>query len=90
MVHTPEEALRLAGDGDVAIIGGAEVFAMFLPQADLIELTEVHLDAEGDVIMPPFGLEWRETAREDYPSEAGRPAYSFVTLVRSGFGERVA
>ncbi|MEZ0244808.1 MAG: dihydrofolate reductase [Sphingomonas sp.] len=90
VVHTPEEALRLAGDGDVAIIGGAEVFAMFLPQADLIELTEVHLDAEGDVIMPPFGLEWRETAREDYPSEAGRPAYSFVTLVRSGFGERVA
>ena len=80
VAHTPEAALALAGDGDVAVIGGAEVFALFTP--DLIELTEVHLDAEGDAIVPPFGLEWRETAREDYPSEAGRPAYSFVRLER--------
>lgn len=90
VVHSVEEALQLAGDGDIAIVGGAEVFAMFLPLADAIELTEVHFDAEGDVVMPRFGLEWRETAREDFPSEAGHPAYSFVTLVRSGFGERVA
>ena len=88
VAHTPEEALALAGNGDVAVIGGAEVFALFTP--DLIELTEVHLDAVGDAVVPPFGVEWRETAREDYPSEAGRPAYSFVTLLRSGFGERVA
>ena len=80
VAHTPEEALALAGPGDVAVIGGAEIFALFTP--DLIELTEVHLDAEGDAIVPPFGLEWRETAREDYPSEAGRPAYSFVKLER--------
>jgi dihydrofolate reductase len=82
VAHTIEEALSLAGDGEVAIIGGAEIFAIFLPRADAIELTEVHFDADGDVTMPPFGLEWRETAREDFPSEAGRPAYSFVTLER--------
>ena len=82
VVHTPEDALALAGEGDVAVIGGAEVFALFLPQADRIELTEVHIEAEGDATVPPFGLAWRETAREDHPSEAGRPAYSFVTLER--------
>ena len=82
VAHTPEEALALAGDGDVAVIGGAEVFAMFLGRADAIELTEVHGDIEGDATVPPFGLEWRETAREDFPSEAGRPAYSFVRLER--------
>lgn len=82
VAHTPAEALALAGDGDVAVIGGAEVFALFLPRADTIELTEVHIDAEGDATVPPFGLAWRETAREDHPSEAGRPAYSFVTLER--------
>ncbi len=82
VAHTPEEALALAGDGDVAVIGGAEVFAIFLPRADAIELTEVHGDIEGDATVPPFGLEWRETAREDFPSEAGRPAYSFVRLER--------
>ena len=82
VVHTPDEALMLAGEGEVAVIGGAEVFALFLSRADRIELTEVHAAAEGDTFMPPFGLAWREMAREDFAGEAGRPAYSFVTLGR--------
>ncbi|MCW3835196.1 dihydrofolate reductase [Sphingomonas canadensis] len=80
--HSIDQALALAG-GDAAVIGGAEIFAMFLPMADRIELTEVHGDIAGDAIVPPFDpLAWRETAREDFESEAGRPAYSFVTLER--------
>ena len=84
VAHSPEAALALAGNGDVAVIGGGEVFALFLDRADHIELTEVHVDAEGDATVPGFGQGWRETAREDHASEAGRPAYSFVTLVREG------
>jgi dihydrofolate reductase len=80
VAHTPAAALALAGD-DVAVIGGAEVFAMFLPQADRIELTEVRGDYSGDATVPPFEG-WREVAREDHPAEGDRPAYSFVTLVR--------
>ncbi|WP_066799273.1 dihydrofolate reductase [Sphingomonas soli] len=82
VAHTPQEALALAGDGDIAVIGGAEIFALFLPVADRIELTEVHGEHTGDATVPPFGLAWREVAREDFASEAGRPAYSFVTLER--------
>jgi dihydrofolate reductase len=82
VAHTPGEALELAGSGEVAVIGGAEVFALFLDSAARIELTEVHGEHAGDTIVPPFGLAWRETAREDFASEAGRPAYSFVTLER--------
>jgi len=67
---------------DVAVIGGAEIFDLMLCWADRIELTEVHIQAEGDATVPPFGLAWRETAREDHASEAGRPAYSFVSLER--------
>lgn len=77
-----EDALSLASDGDVAVIGGAEIFALFLPFADRIELTEVHLLPEGDAVVPPFGPEWHETAREDHPAEGGRPAHSFITLER--------
>ena len=76
VAHSPEDALALAGD-EVAVIGGAEIFALFEP--DRIELTEVHCDAEGDATVPPF-TGWRETAREDWPAEGDRPAYSFVTL----------
>jgi dihydrofolate reductase len=74
--RTPEEALALAGAGEVAVIGGAEVFALFLPRADRIELTEVHQSPQGDAIVPPFGPQWRETARADHEG------YSFVTLER--------
>ena len=79
VAHSPEEALSMA-NGDVAVIGGAEVFALFLNRADRIELTEVHADVEGDARVPAFGSEWREVAREDHPAEGDRPAYSFVTL----------
>lgn len=82
VVHTPEQALAMAGE-DAAVIGGAEIFALFLGRADRIELTEVHCEAVGDATVPPFGPEWREVAREDHPAEGERPAYSFVTLERA-------
>ncbi|WP_245841846.1 dihydrofolate reductase [Sphingomonas lenta] len=77
-----DEALRLAGKADeIAVIGGAEVFALFLPLATRVELTEVHADVDGDTRMPGFDG-WREVVREDCPTKEGRPAYSFVTLVQ--------
>jgi dihydrofolate reductase len=81
VAHSVEEALALAGD-DVAVIGGAEVFALFLDRADRVELTEVHAVPEGDATVPAF-TGWRETAREDHPADGERPAYSFVTLART-------
>ncbi|RSV13577.1 MULTISPECIES: dihydrofolate reductase [Sphingomonas] len=81
VVHDPEAGMALAGDGEVAVIGGAEVFALFLPHADRIELTEVHAAPDGDAVVPAFEG-WREVAREDFPAEGERPGYSFITLVR--------
>jgi dihydrofolate reductase len=83
VAHTVGEALALAGKGEIAVIGGAEIFALLLDRADRIELTEVHIDADGDAIVPAFAAGWREIAREDHASEMGRPAYSFVTLERA-------
>ena len=80
VARSVEAALALAGD-DAAVIGGAEIFALLLDRADRIELTEVHDAPAGDAAVPPF-TGWREIAREDHPAEGGRPAYSFVTLVR--------
>ena len=81
VVHDVDAALALADAPEIAVIGGAEVFALFLPQAQRIELTEVHASPEGDVVVPAFEG-WRESAREDHPAEGDRPAYSFVTLDR--------
>jgi dihydrofolate reductase len=80
VAHSVDEALALAAD-DVAVIGGAEVFALFLDRADRVELTEVHAAPEGDAVVPALSG-WRETEREDHPADGGRPAYSFVTLTK--------
>jgi dihydrofolate reductase len=81
--ETVAEAVALAGEPRVSVIGGAEVFRLFLPIADRIELTEIHARAEGDTILPPFDAGyWREVARETHGAQDGRPAYSFVTLAR--------
>ena len=77
VAHSVAAALTLA-EGDVSVIGGADVFALFLDRADRVELTEVHAAPDGDVVVPAFAG-WREVAREDH---AGEPGYSFVTLAR--------
>ena len=81
-VHSVEDALALAGAGEIAVIGGAEVFALFEGAAHRIELTEIHADYAGDTMMPPHGPQWRELRREEHPACDEKPAYAFVTLVR--------
>lgn len=83
VAHDVDGAIALADAPVVMVIGGAEIYRLFLPFAHRIELTEVHVDAEGDAsIAYPDRAEWREAARADHEAFDGRPAYSFVTLVR--------
>ena len=84
VAHDAEQALRLAGDEPASVIGGADVFALFLPLTSRIELTEVLEDVPGDTFMddPRNSGGWRETFREDHPSSDGRPPFRFVTLER--------
>jgi dihydrofolate reductase len=84
VAHSPEEALALAGPGDVAVIGGNDMFELFMPRATRLEITEVHEDTNGDVFMAAPGPEWREVAREERPAQGGDPAYAFVTWERAG------
>ena len=85
VVHSVEDALRCAGEEPITVIGGAEVFELFLPVATGIELTEVLTDAEGDTVManPRSSGEWRETAAEHHAAEGDTPAFRFVTLERA-------
>lgn len=81
VVHSMEEALKVANAPHIAVIGGGEIYQLFLPRADRIELTEVHIKPAGDTKLPAFDQkQFEETAREHHDGE--RPAYSFVTLKR--------
>ena len=85
VVHNAEEALSAAGELPVTIIGGAEIFDLFLPVTRRIEMTEVLADVEGDTFLsdPRESGEWRQIWMEDHPAAEGRPAFRFVTLDRA-------
>ncbi len=80
VAHDLDAALRLANAPHVSVIGGAEIYRLFLPRADRIELTEVHLKPEGDTTLDPLGREWKAAAREKHEAEGATPAFDFVTL----------
>ena len=84
VVHSVEDAMRMANAPHVSIIGGAEIYRLFLPHADRIELTEVHTKVDGDTRLDPFGPDWAEVARTSHAAEGERPAFDFVTLKRRG------
>ncbi|MDR0779077.1 MAG: dihydrofolate reductase [Pseudomonadales bacterium] len=71
-------------DSEIAIIGGAQIFADSMALADRLYLTEVHAEVAGDIFFPAFAREdWLEVARADHPACAKNPyPYSFVVLER--------
>lgn len=85
VVHSVEQALKVANGPHVCVIGGAEIYQLFLPLADRIELTEIAATPRGDTMMPILdSAGWKEIARESHAAEGDIPAHDFVTLVREG------
>ena len=79
-----EAALAATPQGELLVIGGAELYRQTLPLASRLELTRVHAQIEGDTHFPDYDTQqWRETARVDHaPDERHAHAYSFLTLDR--------
>lgn len=81
---TIEDAIdhaKTLGSAEVFIIGGAQIYAQTIDQADTIHLTQIHHDVEGDAFFPAFDRDnWREENRIDRPDHD--PPYSYITLVR--------
>ena len=81
VVHDVDAAIACAAAPVVAVIGGAEIYRLFLPIADRIELTEVHVAAEGDAsIGYPDPDAWQVVARETHAGAGNAPAHDFVTF----------
>ena len=84
-VHSLKAALREgAGDEEIFVIGGEQVFREALPFADRLYLTLVHASVEGDTYFPPFDESaWRLVEENSHtPDEANPHAYSFQILER--------
>jgi dihydrofolate reductase len=58
-----------AGAAEIMIIGGSEIYALFLPVADRIYLTRVHVDVKGDARFPALGNDWQLISDERHAAE---------------------
>jgi len=77
------DALR-RGTSEIAVIGGAEIYAQWMEIADRLEITEVRATPQGDTRMPPVDrAKWREVARTDHsPGADDSVGFSYVTYRR--------
>ena len=78
-----EEAIAQAGNVEqINIIGGADIFRLALPMADVLDMTEIDASFDADTFFPEFLPEdWQETSRKTQQSESG-PTFSFVEYRR--------
>jgi dihydrofolate reductase len=94
VVTTSLEAARAVARGDalrrsaveIAVIGGAEIYAQWMEYADRLEITEVHASPSGDTRLAPIDASrWEEVARERHAAGPDDSApYSYVTYRRRG------
>jgi len=72
-----------AADAEVFVIGGAEIYALALPHADTLELTEIDASFEGaDAFFPAWRAEdFDEVSHQTQQSAQGWP-YAFVRYQR--------
>lgn len=86
-VASIDEAISTAGDNELMVIGGGEVYALALPRAARLHLTWIDTEApDADAYFPRFDpAQWRETSREAHDADARHEfAFAFVDYGRIG------
>ncbi len=79
VVHGFDEALAAAaGEAEVFVIGGAEIFALALRRAERLYLTRVHAEVNGDVRLPELDHEAWELVEEERREADPRHAHAFT------------
>ncbi|MDD8059844.1 MULTISPECIES: type 3 dihydrofolate reductase [Shewanella] len=78
-----DAALKAAGDcAEVVVIGGGQLYEQLLSQADVLYLTMIDLDVDGDTVFPAWDDgSWVIENSESLTSDKGLQ-YSFNTLVK--------
>ena len=87
VVPSTEAATAAAGDAaEIMVIGGSQVYELFLPQAERLYLTRVYADVEGDAFFPVVDEnEWRLVSDEPHSADDRNEFdFSFRIYERTG------
>ena len=78
-----EQWARKQGVDELMLIGGAQLYAQALPQAQRLYLTRIEASPEGDAFFPDYDqAEWQCIDSQAHPAEGDAPAYRFETWQR--------
>ena len=78
-----EQWAREQGVDELMLIGGAQLYAQALPQAQRLYLTRIEASPEGDAFFPDYDqAEWQCIDSQAHPAEGDAPAYRFETWQR--------
>lgn len=78
-----EQWAREEGVDELMLIGGAQLYAQALGQAQRLYLTRIDAAPEGDAFFPAFDeAQWQRVESQAHPAEGSAPAYSFETWQR--------
>lgn len=79
VVHSLEDAISLAKDEEVVwIVGGAQIYELALPKLDVLEITEVHAEFDGDAFFPSFNTADFELTSSVHHPKDDKHEYSFT------------
>ncbi len=78
------DAMRRGVDA-VMVIGGADIYAQAMPLSHRLEITRVHLTADGNAAFPPIDpAAWRQSASSEHPAGPDDDApYEVATYIRT-------
>ena len=81
------EALKIAGDApggdEIWIIGGSQIYSESLPIADVLEVSEINAEIEGDVFAPEIGPEWAVASSTEWTTSSSGLRYRHLTYRRA-------
>ncbi|MCZ8535856.1 dihydrofolate reductase [Paenisporosarcina quisquiliarum] len=91
VVHSIEEAIELARKHheEVMVIGGEQIFKEVLPYTDLMYVTLIQKEFEGDTFFPSCNQEWRiDSESEPITTEDGL-TYQYLIYKKENGGQKV-
>jgi len=84
-VYSIDEALaRCSKEEEAFVIGGGSIYRQFMPKADKLYITHVHMNAPADIYFPEIDMKiWKIAEQEHFPvSETNTIPYTFIIYKR--------
>ncbi len=89
VVASAADALEIAGDAEeIMIIGGGQIYELFLPMANRLHITRIHAEVDGDVFFPEIDVRaWQLVSSEEHEADVlNQHPFAFMSYERTGPG----